>query len=115
MKPIVRVTLVLLAFAYTLTTHAQTPSNATGWTQITQFGCHAVNDICFLRVEAAVTNPEVTSCPNPGQIRWRLSDPGGEAIFSLVSTATATGKEIAIYLNSSCLGNYPRVNYVWIR
>lgn len=87
-------------------------SNAAGSQNFTPtlVGCFT-DGKCFFNVTPSIT---VSSCPVVSQIRFMISDVGGQAIYSAVLAAIGTNKIITVSLTDTCLDNTPTPLYLYI-
>ncbi|TVZ39016.1 hypothetical protein P886_3403 [Alteromonadaceae bacterium 2753L.S.0a.02] len=68
-------------------------------------GCRPTG-ICFIGVTPSATQ---SSCSNGAQLRFNISDPGGDAIYSAAMVAFTTGKQIRAEVTDTCLDSFPSV------
>jgi hypothetical protein len=73
-------------------------------------GCHP-SGICYIGVSPPAT---MTSCPNKGQVRFDISNPGSNPQYSAALSALMGGKNIQVNLTDDCLNGYPTPNWLHV-
>jgi len=86
-------------------------ASMSGPRKITEIGCHAGDNTCFVGVDGAVVGP--ASCSGVS-IRWDSSSSAGKNQLSLLMAAYMAGKSVNFYILDGCYSaqtTYPTFGY----
>ena len=85
-----------------------TQATSTGQRVINAVGCHLHDTTCYVIVDKLVGDTQCSST----SIRWKSDDANGKETLSLLMAASVAKKKVTFNLDGSCMGVYPKFNYI---